>query len=308
MNNKVKYIFNLLKKLKTYPDFKDHAPTIISGKDTFANITDYYIPEKNGKMIGVLFINYITNLPGRLGNFDHVVSIVKAESIESVLYDNKHYKFDTTDVGSIDVKDFDSELFFRSLIRVCEYGIFNWGVPFKRYAVRAHDSNYITNIVDIDCTRDEVFTVSSYTFTASESPPIDEKSTILFYSDISIFYIPLINLYAIGNKLGVYPDALSDAVHEVLKERKIHVRPREYLNSAQRMMRLMNPYEIGQVVFNQDKKQSYISVVDNNTVNIEDDKEFKSWKEIDYNSPEVRLPDSKPIPFTNPVPDIESLF
>jgi hypothetical protein len=279
-------------------------PTIVAGKDIFSNITDYYIPIIDGKMAEVLFINSVSNLPGRLGKFDNMLAIINLRDIENLLFDNSYYDFDPAAIELPETSEIDTGLLYRTLIRVCEYGVLNWGVPFRRYSLRINNSSYIPNINEINCTNDSIFSVVTDTFIPHRYSPISRPTVSSTYDNIDIFYIPLINIDCIGGKLGIYPEKLIDSATELKIKRKINKRPSEYLNTKERYNNLIPPYEKGEIVFVQDLLQSYISLADDNISNPASGS--TDWLPIDYNNP--KYSELETLPFGDPCEELVSLL
>jgi hypothetical protein len=276
-----KSIMGILKKIKEYPDYKKHLPIITSGQDVFTGYIDYYFAISNTNIADMLFIQTIMPFPGTLGNHDYMVAMVDPNMI-SVTYDENYYDFDSNAIDPIDTIKLDIGSFYKTIIRIAEYGCLNWGIPFRRYAFRNGVSIYNSGIKGINCKNDKIFTVKSDIFIPSSNRPVNSGNYSDSYDEIKILYIPLIHLNSIGAQLGVYPDELSQEFIDLLHKRKIYLRPKAWLTAKERRRVFILPYSYGQMVHDQTTGNSYISIKDDNVEELDNN---EAWMGIDYLCP-----------------------
>jgi hypothetical protein len=299
-----KYNMAILKKIKEYPDYKNHLPIITSGIDVFNGYLDYYFAYDDLLMADVLFIQTIMPLPGNMGNHDYMTIIINPNKIVSITFDTKYYDFDPTSLDLVQNSGLDIDILFRTIMRICKYGSLYWGYPFKNFGLRIDDSLYISGINELSCKNDNLFTIKSDIFIPSSNKPINNGNMASGYENISIFYIPTRNLNVIGAQLGIYPNELLEFFTNLLHERKLFLRPMFWMTAKQRINRLIPPYTKGQIVFSEAAQKSFISEIDDNV----DDpsKDTTSWKEIDFDHPYKAVDPIEGIP--DPVNDLLSLF
>jgi hypothetical protein len=281
LTNQGKFNLAVLKKIKEYPEYKNHLPIIEAGLDTFSGYIDYYLAFDTDKIADIVFIQTILPMPGYMGNRDYMVAMIDPNEI-SVTYDSSYYGFDSKDIEPAQTMEIDTGVFFRTILRTAEYGCLNWGIPFRRYTLRTGYALYMSGVKELICNEDDVFSFKGDAFLANEVRPVDNGTQSCSYDDIKLLYIPTVYLNAIGGQLGIYPDALLEYHSNILHDRKIFVIPRHWLSSDERRKGMMDPYLFGQVVHNGEEGKSYISLKDNNIFSLDDS---EAWKEIDYRKP-----------------------
>lgn len=302
LTNQGKFNLAILKKIKEYPDYKKHLPIIEDGLDTFTGYIDYYLAFDNDKVADILFIQTILPLPGYMGNRDYMLAMVDPNEI-SIIYDSSYYDFESTEIDPAQTIGMDVAAFFRTILRIAEYGCLNWGIPFRRYTLRAGYALYMSGVKELDCSGEDILNLKGDAFLANEVHPINDGTQVCSYNDIKLLYIPTVYLNAIGGQLGVYPDALAEYHSNILHDRKIFIIPTRWLSADERRKGMIDPYLYGQVVHNGEEGKSYISIKDNN-ISLLDDNE--AWKEINYNRPlDYNLLDQS---LSNPVEELLDLF
>jgi hypothetical protein len=297
-----KHVLAVLNKIKEYPDYKKHLPIISNGQDTFTSYIDYYLGISSSKAAEIIFIETIMPFPGFLGNHDYTLAMLSPDDV-IITYDASYYDFDIETLDPIDTIGIDIPLFYRALIRSMEYGCLNWGVPFRRYALKLGYSVYVSGIRNVDCTNDTIFSLRGYKFSPREINNIESEISSLSYDNIKILYVPMMYLNAIGAQMGVYPDALTESFNNLLHKRSLFVVPPLWLSVKERRKKLVSPYSFGQVVHDQDAGKSYISLIDTNSELLTDE---ASWKEIKYHLPldNTQIPQG----MANPLEDLLTLF
>jgi hypothetical protein len=307
LTNQGKHVMSILKKIKEYPDYKKHPPVIISGIDIFTDYIDYYFATGDSRIADILFIQTIMPIPGSMGNHDYMTLIINPNTITGVIFDTSYYDFNSTEIESVDTLGLDIGVFYKIVLRILEYGCLHWGIPFRRYALRINDSLYITGIKALNCKNDTLFSLYSDLFAPSTNKPITCGTLSSLYDDITIFYIPTMYLNAIGGGLDIYPEDLIIFFNDLLCERSLNNKPIDWLSSKERRKKLMDPYRYGQIVFSQKTIKSYISLINNNVHEIDNDSIAKRyWKEIDYKKPaSVNL---IPETMANPIEELLTAF
>jgi hypothetical protein len=281
LNAHGKNILSILKKIKEYPEYKKHLPIINNGQDIFTSYVDYHLAISNNKVADVLFIETIMPFPGFLGNHDYMIVVLSPEDV-TITYDASYYDFDSEALEPPDTIGIDIPLFYRALLRSMEYGCLNWGVPFRRYALKIGYAVYTSGIKSIDTRGDDIFTVTGYKFSSNEINYNENEISSYSYDNINTFYIPKMYLSAIGIQLGIYPDAIAESYNNLLHERSLFSVPPLWLSAKGRRKKLMLPYSFGQVVYDQDIAKSYISLIDDNSELLDSE---AAWKEIKYHFP-----------------------
>jgi hypothetical protein len=216
-----KYMMGILQEIKKYPEYKKHLPIITSGSDVFTDYIDYYFITNNNKIGDMLFIQTIIPFPGCLGNPDYMVVILDPNTI-IIDYDKKYYDFNPLELSNFQTMDLDIALFYKYLIRSLEYGCLNWGIPFRKYALRVKYDIYISGLSSINCSSNDIFYATCDIYMPTGLRPFSENNIASSYEDISILYIPTIYMSAIGSQLGIYPVDLIDSFNNLLLKR-IHL-------------------------------------------------------------------------------------
>jgi hypothetical protein len=297
-----KHMMGILKKIKEYPDYKKHLPTITSGMDTYTGYIDYYLIEQNYSVADMLFIQTIMPLPGTISNHDYTLIVLNPNTI-TITYDNDYYDFEPTKIPIVDGIGIDIGVFYRTLLRIAEYGCLHWGFPFKKYALRMTNTTYASGIRSLNCDNDNIFALQSNVFIPGSVGPITLGVLSSAYDDITAFYIPMIYLNVIGAQLNIYPDKLLESFSNLMHERKLFQRPAFWLTAKERRKSLMPPYSVGQIIYYQDLMKSFISLIPDN---IEDPANKDAWKEIDFSNP--RNNELIPSEITDPVEELLRLF
>jgi hypothetical protein len=297
-----KHIMGILKKIKEYPDYRKHLPIITSGNDVFIDYIDYYFAPVDGYIADLLFIQTIIPLPGSMGNHDYTVIILDPNTV-TVTYNVNYYDFDSSLVDPIDNSALDMTLFYKNIFRVMEYGCLNWGIPFRKYALRQESSLYLSGVKELNCNSDIIFTLKSDIFVPSNIRPVNAGNFSSSYDDITVLYLPLIHLNAAGAQFGIYPDEILQSFNEVLQKRKIFERPLLWLTAKERRKDLILPYSYSQTVYHVDSGKSYISLINDNT---KEPGDTDAWQEIDYEHPGNN--DNIPEGMDNPLQELLALF
>jgi hypothetical protein len=304
-----KHVMSILKKIKEYPDYKKHLPLIITGVDILNEYIDYYIAESDNNIADVLFIQTVMPIPGNMWNHDAMTIIVDPNNITSITFDTDYYKFNVSEVVPVISMGLDLAILYKTLLRLMEYGCLNWGVPFRRYGLRINDSLYASWIGSLNCKDDNAFfSLYGNLFSPSSSQPIILGNTSLSYNDIKMLYVPTMYLNTIGGMLGVYPSDLIAYFNALLAQRRILNKPIDWMTTAERRKSITEPYIYGQTVFSKETLKSYISLINNNIYNPDDEKSITSgaWKEISYNKPASN--DLVPDIVSNPIETLLGLF
>jgi hypothetical protein len=303
-----RYHLNLLKHLKTYPDFKTHKPAITMGNDVFSGYIDYFIHENDGILGDLLFIETVMPLFNDASRQDYTAVILDPEAISNVSFDG-YYAIDPEDITIKENQDLDIPSFFKTLLMTAEYGCLHWGLPFRTYGIRFGNNTYVSGIEKVGFS-DSILTIRSPYYLPANYNPLQSGMISAFgYGEIKAVYIPLIYLREMGLDYGVYPDALQEHCHDVLKQRNIFLRPMHYLTTRQRRDKIMGPYPFGSLVYHEGTAKSYINIIDNNVDDPSVDKSPlpPTWLEVEYNNPEQRVIDTE-TPDPNPLIQLESFM
>jgi hypothetical protein len=292
----------ILKKIKEYPEYRNHLPVITSGSDIFTGYIDYYFAEAGGKTAGMLFMLTVMPLPGCMGNHDYMLAIIDPDDI-TVTFDSSYYGFDPAAVNAAEDAGIGLAAFYRAVMRAAEYGLLHWALPFRRYALRAHGSTYSSGIRALNCGNDTAYSLQGSIFMPGSARPADSGVFTSSYEDLRVFYVPLMYLNAIGGPLGIFPGELLAAFNSLLLQRKLSAIPPPWLSAKERRKSLALPYAFAQTVYDQESRKSYISLIDGNA---EPPSNEAAWKEINYARPynAALLPPSA----GNPLEELLALF
>jgi hypothetical protein len=301
LNTQGNYMMALLEKIKSYEKYSHHKPKIATGIDTFIDYVDYFFLPIGEKKASVLVLLTLMPMPGEVFYHDYILVFINPNTITSILYDD-YYNFTSLDVGEFDNADFDISSFYKTMLQITSYGCLNWGIPFRQFALRSGSSMYMAAIKSVNPTNN-MFTILCDTLVPDAIRPISKGNIASSYETIELLFIPLMHLTKIGSPLGIYPENLLNHFNILLKERFLNKKPLDWMNASERKRRFINPYRFGQTVFSQRTLKSYISLIDDNIYNPDDEFSITKhlWKEIDYKkmASDELIPEEIPNPIEN---------
>jgi hypothetical protein len=307
LNDQGNFMMALLEKIKSYDKYSQHKPKIVTGIDTYIDYIDYFFLPVGEQKAGMLVLLTVMPMPGSVFYHDYMLIFINPNSITSVLYD-EYYNFTFKDMIKFNNSNFDISSFYKTIIRVTSFGCLNWGVPFRKFALRNDASMYIAAIKSLNPRNNISFTVLCDTMVPDAVRPISTGTIASSYERIESFFIPLMHLDKIGAPLGIYPHDLLDHFNKVMLERSLHKKPTNWLPANIRRKKMIDPYAYGQTVFSEKTFKSYISLLNENIYNPDEEKSIimGAWKEIDYTKPgSLELVSAS---LSNPLEDLLILF
>jgi hypothetical protein len=307
INNQGKYMMGLLEKIRTYSGFAHHKPKIVTGIDTYIDYIDYYFIPLEDKKAPMLALLTIMPMPGNVFYHDYILLLINPNMITSVLYDT-YYDFPPSSVSLFETEYFNISDFYRAILRIASYGCLNWGLPFNQFAARLGPSMYLSAIKSLDCLDNSIFTTVCDTQNPDFLRPISRGSIASSYEDINVFFIPFMHIDKIGGQLGIFPSELMVCFNTLIKSRLLDKKPADWLSAKERRHKVISPYKYSDTVFSQKTLKSFISLIDNNIGNPDDEDSIKygKWKKIEYKKPGSLS--NVPSSLQNPLEDLLSIF